>query len=135
MALPNAPKAMSSAQFSQHILSVKDLYNAALRNGYFLPKQTCSAVNELMLVNVLKGTYWCPKVEQIKIKNCVRAPVVETLLKILVPLCHAKKHNIGWIDETHVPDKKWMVDIIATLDPGNDIFKKDYVAPSIRKRL
>lgn len=34
-----------------------------------------------------------------------------------------------------MPDKKWMVDIIATLDPDNEIFKKDYVAPPIRKRL
>jgi hypothetical protein len=28
-----------------------------------------------------------------------------------------------------------MVDIIGTFDPENEIFKKDYVAPSIRKRL
>ena len=34
-----------------------------------------------------------------------------------------------------MPDKKWMIDIIATLDPDNEIFKKDYVAPPIRKRL
>ena len=43
--------------------------------------------------------------------------------------------NISWIDATHVQDKKWMVDIVATLDPGNEIFKKDYVAPPIWKRL
>jgi hypothetical protein len=35
----------------------------------------------------------------------------------------------------HQPDKKWLVDVIATLDPDNAIFKKDYVAPPIRKRL
>jgi hypothetical protein len=34
-----------------------------------------------------------------------------------------------------VPDKKWMVDVLATLDPENEIFRKDYVAPPIRKRL
>ena len=39
------------------------------------------------------------------------------------------------MDELHVPDKKWMVDVIATLDPENEIFKKDYVAPPICKRL
>jgi hypothetical protein len=26
-----------------------------IRNGFYLPKQSCSAVNELMLSNVLKG--------------------------------------------------------------------------------
>jgi hypothetical protein len=126
---------MSSDQFSQHILCVGDLYNAALRNGYFLPKKTSSAITEVMLVNVLKGTYWCPKTDSIRMMNCVRAPVVETLLKILIKLCIEKQLNISWIDATHVPDKKWMVDIVATLDPGNEIFKKDYVAPPIRKRL
>ena len=135
MAFANTSNSISFAQFSQHILCVKYLYNADLRNGYFLPKKTSSAVNDLMLINILKGSYWCPETDQIKIKNCVKAPVVETLLKKIVPICLSKQLNISWIDDTHVPDKKWMVDIIATLDPDNEIFKKDYVAPSTRKRL
>lgn len=130
-----AQTAMSSAQFGKHILCVGDLYNAALRNGYHLPMKSSSAINELMLVNVLKGLYWCPKAEHIRVKNCVKAPVKETLMGKLVSICLAKQFNIGWIDATHVPDKKWMVDIIGTFDPENEIFKKDYVAPSIRKRL
>ena len=131
----SSSKLMSSAQFSNHILCVTDLYNAALRNGYYLPKKSSSTVNELMLVNILKGSYWCPKSEQITVKNCVKAPVIETLISKLLPLCLTKQLNIAWIDDTHVPDKKWIVDVIGTLDPDNEIFKKDYVAPSIRKRL
>ena len=53
-------KKMSTADFSKHVMCVEDLYNAALRNGYYLPKRSSSAVNELMLVNVLKKEYWCP---------------------------------------------------------------------------
>ena len=34
-----------------------------------------------------------------------------------------------------MPDKVWLVNVIATLDPANEMFKKDYVAPSIRKKL
>ena len=34
-----------------------------------------------------------------------------------------------------MPDKDWMVSVIATLNPGDEIFKKDYVAPPVRKRL
>lgn len=34
-----------------------------------------------------------------------------------------------------MPDKDWFVAVIATLDPEDEIFKKDYVAPPIRKRL
>ena len=52
-------------------------------------------------------------------------------------MCTEQGYNISWLDpeRNHVPDKKWMIDIIATLHPGDEIFKKDYVAPPIRKRL
>ena len=64
-------KAMTTIEFSKHILCVSDLYDAAVRNGFYLPMKSSSAVNEVMLVNVLKGTYWCPKTNEIRIKNCV----------------------------------------------------------------
>ena len=50
-------------------------------------------------------------------------------------VCTARNLNIAWIDETHSPDKVWLVHVIATLDPTNEIFRKDYVPPPIRKRL
>ena len=65
----------------------------------------------------------------------MRAPVKDTLYNKIEEICAKKKLNIAWIDELHVPDKKWMVDVIATLDPENEIFNKDYVAPPIRRRL
>ena len=34
-----------------------------------------------------------------------------------------------------MPDKQWLVQVLATLSPEDEIFKKDYVAPPIRKRL
>ena len=33
-----------------------------------------------------------------------------------------------------MPDTDWMVKVLATLDPSDEIFKKDYVPPPIRKR-
>ena len=43
--------------------------------------------------------------------------------------------KIGWIDDTHLPDKLWLVNVIATIDPNNEIFDKGYVAPPIKMRL
>lgn len=51
---------MSSAKFSEIVMDVHDLYNLALRNGYFLPNESSSAVNEHMLLNILQKSYWCP---------------------------------------------------------------------------
>ena len=33
-----------------------------------------------------------------------------------------------------MPDKDWMVNILSTLNPDDEIFRKDYVAPPVRKR-
>ena len=83
----------------------------------------------------MQGHYWCPKFADIKLKPCVRAPVKEVLLEKVKKIAIDKGLNIAWIDETHLPDKNWLVAVIATLNPSDEIFKKDYVAPPVRKRL
>ena len=126
---------MSSSSFSQFVKDVKDLYTLALRNGFYLPQQSSSAVNEVMLNNVLQGNYWCPLFKDIKLKPCVKAPVKDVLLSKLLQVCRRHSHNVAWIDEKHSPDKDWIVAVLATLKPDDEIFKKDYVAPPVRKRL
>ena len=34
-----------------------------------------------------------------------------------------------------MPDKDWMIKVIRTLNPMDEIFNKDYEAPPIRKRV
>ena len=125
---------MSSSAVSKFVNSLKDLYNMAKLNGWYLPKEKSSAVNELMIYNVIQGHYWCPKYKDIKKLPCVRAPVKETLYSKIEAICLKKDYNIAWIDPQHMPDKEWMVDVLATLDPDDEIFKKSYVAPPVRKR-
>ena len=66
---------------------------------------------------------------------CPKPPLKEALMGKIETLCFNKKLNIAWIDVQHMPDKDWMVAVISTLDPGDEIFRKDYVAPPVRKRL
>ena len=126
---------MSSSAFSEYVMSIQDLYETAVRNGFYMPKLSSSAVNETMLFNVLQEKYWCQKTEDIRMKPIVKAPLKEVILAKLMQVCTARKFNVAWIDDTHLPDKVWLVNFIATLDPANEMFKKDYVAPSIRKKL
>lgn len=35
----------------------------------------------------------------------------------------------------HLPDKELMVAVLAKLDPSDEIFREDYIAQPIRKRL
>ena len=127
-------KKMTANKFSEYVMDVHDLYELALRNGFYLPEESSSAVNELMLLHVLNENYWCPLYETIKLKPCPKAPQKETLIEKLNDLAFENDLNISWIDEKHQPDKKWLVDVIATLKPDDEIFNKDYRPPPIRKR-
>ena len=134
-AATNQAKKMSSANFSEYVMGIYDLYKMTARNGFFVPKQSSPVVNEVMLFNILQGHYWCPKTEDLRIKNCVSAPNKDILWAKLQAICVARRLNVAWMDETRLPDKKWMIDVLATLDPSDEIFRKDYVAPPNRKRL
>jgi hypothetical protein len=39
------------------------------------------------------------------------------------------------VDETHMPDKRWLLDFIATLAPHDEIFKKNYLPPVKETKL
>jgi hypothetical protein len=47
----------------------------------------------------------------------------------------SKHLNLAWMDPAHIPNKKWLLEVLATLKPEDEIFRKDYVAPPVRKRL
>lgn len=126
---------LSSAKFSEIVMNVDDFYNLACRNGYFMPKRSCSAINELMILNIIQKQYWCPKYADIKLLPCVKAPTKSDLISKLQAFCAKKKLNIAWIDELHMPDKQWLVQVLATVAPEDEIFRKDYVAPPVRKRM
>ena len=108
MDAPPPSSKMSSETFSQYVMSIDDLYNMAIRNGFYMPKQSWSAVNDLMISNFLKGEYWCPKTEEIKMKAIVKAPLKEVILFKLCQICFAHRLNLCWIDDMHVPDKLWL---------------------------
>lgn len=81
-------KKMSSADFSQFVMGVEDLYDMALRNGFYLPALSSTSVNEIMLYNILQGQYWCPKFKDIRLLSCVKPPTKEVLLGKLETICH-----------------------------------------------
>ena len=65
----------------------------------------------------------------------MKPPLKEVLYTKLEKLCIAKGYNIAWISDDRLPNRDWMVAVIATLNPGDEIFNKNYVAPPTRKRL
>ena len=70
-------------ELSKHIVNRQDLYEAVLRNEFYLPRYKSSMITEAYLYNVLNGKTFCPKFADIKLKACPRPPSKEYLLKRL----------------------------------------------------
>lgn len=115
--------------FAAKVKDKKDLYEAVLRNGFHLPKFKCTMVTESFLINVMEGATYCPKLEDIRLRACPRPPDKALLVKKFLELMKAQGIKSFGIDEGHTPDKKWLIEIIGTLRPDDEIFRKDYVPP------
>jgi hypothetical protein len=70
------------SDISKAIGNKAELYEAALRNGFYLPKFKCSIITEDYIYGVLIGNVLCPKYNAIKLLPCPRPPDKETLIKL-----------------------------------------------------
>jgi len=52
------------SDISKAIGNKAELYEAALRNGFYLPKIKCSIITEDYIYGVLIGNMLCPKVQR-----------------------------------------------------------------------
>ena len=66
-------------------------------------------------------------------RPCPKPPQKDVLIEKLMEVAEEKDLNIAWIDDKHLPDKRWLVDVLATLKPSDEIFAKNY-QPPIRQR-
>lgn len=113
-------------EFSSKIADKRDLYEACLRNGWYLPSLKSSIVTESYLMGVIDGRLWCPKFSDIRLLPCTRPPSKDILLYKLLRMLELKVQVPHGIDENHVPNKRWLLDALSTLSPEDEIFAKDY---------
>jgi hypothetical protein len=121
--------------FAAKVRDKKDLYEAIRRNGYHLPSLKSSITTESYLLNIMEGSTYCPKQEDVRLRACPRPPPKEVLVKKFLDLMKAKGVKSHGIDETHFPEKRWLIEVISTLKPDDEIFRKDYLPPSTKKNV
>ena len=116
------------SEITKAIGSKAELYESAIRNGFYLPKLKCSIITEDYIYGVLLGNVLCPKYGAIKLLPCPRPPDKETLIKMAEEAMSEHNKSLG-IDASHTPDKAWLISIISTFNPMCEIFKKSYLPP------
>ena len=79
---------------------------------------------------------WCPQTDEIQFRNCPDPPKFSVLYEIFKEVVSSSGKNMGLDpDDKHVPDKNWMLVIIATLNPDHALFQKDYVPPKTEQEM
>lgn len=131
---PNTKK-MTVDEFSRLIQNRRDLYEAVVRNGYYLPKIKTTMITEDYMRNVISGKAFCPKYAEIKMLPCPRPPCKQVLLEKFHRICQRQNLVHTGVDDKHVPDKRWLLDFVSTFKPDDDIFKKNYIPPAKETKL
>lgn len=91
----------SVQEIAKYIRSKADLYEAAVRNGYFLPQKNAQIITEEFLTEVLRGSCWCPKYSEIRLLPCPRPPSKDILLKKFAKMVKEKSLKNVTVDEHH----------------------------------
>ena len=106
-----------------------ELYEAAIRNGYYLPKFKSGIITETYITDVICKRVYCPQFKDIRLLPCPRPPDKDSLIKYAKEIKPANNLPLG-IDKEHTPNKEWLLALLSTHKSDLHIFKKDYVAPA-----
>lgn len=120
-------------EFVEKINGLEQFHEALVRSGFFLPKIKCSLVNQDYLEGVAKGEIWCPRFEEVRLRPCPRPPTKKHLAQRLILVLEAKRKAFN-LDLEKLPDKLWLLAVLATLSPDDPVFLKNYLPPSITKK-
>lgn len=121
-------------KLTKYIQSKHELYDATIRNGYYLPKEGSSIITEDYLMSVINGTIFCPQFRDIKLLPCPTPPTKSVLINKLEKTMIKLSKNIG-ITEKNLPDKHWALVVLSTYHPKDEIFLKGYLPPARPKLL
>ena len=83
----------------EHFQSKSELYEAAIRNGWYLPKRKSSIVSEEYITEVICGKYYCPKFADVGLLPCPKPPSKRDLVLLVNRVVHLQKTLSTGMDE------------------------------------
>ena len=93
-------------------------------------------VTEEYMRQVIRGFAWCPLFKKIIMKGCPRPPNKSVLLEKFWTYADENHLLMLGVDrEKHTPDKRWLLDVLATYTPEDEIFAKNYSPPERDSKL
>lgn len=128
---------ISSTKIEQVVRTKKDLYEAAIRNGYYLPPMRDSFVTADFLDDVRIGACWLPKTAECQVKStAVMIPKAELATTLVTEMQnHAANLDnnlrLPFLATTnriaqHKPQMQFMLTLLGNIKPDHELFQKGY---------
>ena len=113
----------------------KTKHDVLMLNDFFMPKLTSSIVSIRWMeaIREHRFTCWCPKDTEKRVCKCIDPPTIEALAAFLQEELKKKNRSLGHyltLPSAKLPDKKWMIMVLSTLEPNHKIFGKKYRPPA-----
>ena len=118
------------------------LHEACERNGFCMPSAKSSICTIEFMMAVRRRECYCPTYTEMSQRACPKPPTVKIVKKAVVealgravfnPRCAKELADQCRILlkflEVKEADRRWLLIILATVEPDHDFFGKSYVAP------
>lgn len=116
----------------------KSLYEAFIRNRYFMPKIKEAIITGEFLVQLRDGKFFIPKADDVKVGCCVDPPSKAIVANELHTAMYAVPHEHGAnftvilratadLIKAKPPNRDWLLTMLHTFKPDHAYFHKAYV--------
>ena len=135
---------LSTAQVRTVVNDRHTMYFSIKRNQLFPPKES----EAIMTHQFMKGLigyelYWLPKIQDIRLLNCVDPPPRHELAKMVYGFMQGVDTGDAKVNASikrtadlilrKPPNPEWLLAMISTMDPDNLIFMKSYIRPKVNR--
>ena len=105
-----------------------ELHEAMVRNGYYMPSYKSSLITISWMKGIRKGTIWCPKYEELRLRSCYSPPSKDLIVIEINTILNKNDMDLG-LTRDNAPKISWLLAILGTLHSRHPIFNKSYLPP------
>ena len=104
-------------------------YQIVVLNGLYLPAQSCNWFTKKVMLAMVAGEVFCPRFDEVLIRGCPKPPlkihVFDQVNQEIKKQFGPKKMLVA-TNPGRLPDLKWLLDCLSTLNPNHKFFAKSF---------
>lgn len=96
------------------------MYRILIKKGLYLPAENSKCINENYLIDCANEKIFTIKISGLKL-YLLSSDIAASCYALIAEIQKKTDKQMGFT-ESNLPDKNWLVNVLYTLDPKNQIF-------------